>query len=159
MQEFVFFWKPTEENGEFSQWYESQFTENGITYNTAEQYMMYQKAVLFHDPDVAQQILDTNDPKQQKKLGRLVSGFVEDVWNTKRTEIVVAANMAKFSQNEQLKQLLLSTGEKVLVEASPLDNIWGIGMSKTHANSRIPEKWRGLNLLGNALMIVRSKLR
>ncbi|CAG7845909.1 SubName: Full=Uncharacterized protein {ECO:0000313/EMBL:CCA77961.1} [Serendipita indica DSM 11827] len=155
-EDYLFFWKPEQEHGWASQWYPSTFVdEKGITYPTAEHYMMYQKAILFSDPNP--QILEATDPKTVKQLGRAIHNFTDEVWNAHRSEIVIRGNMLKFGQNQDLRQQLLATGDKVLVEASPLDKIWGIGKGKERALDD-KSSW-GLNLLGLALMDVRKQLR
>lgn len=139
-----------------SQFYPCSFLEDEIKFNCAEQYMMYRKALLFKDQTIANQILKTNNPVQLKKLGRMVQGFEETTWTKNREEIVYQGNWLKFSQNPKLKEHLLSTNHKILVEASPYDKIWGIGFDcdKALANQH---RW-GLNLLGKILMQVRDKL-
>jgi len=161
--EFVFFWghHPTTDvtSSCFSQWYETPFTEDGVTYSTAEHYMMAAKAKLFGDEDAHLQILAAPGPKAAKALGRKVRGFSEEVWREHRFEIVTRANRAKFGQHEDLCKFLLQTGDRVLVEASPYDQVWGIGLSGSDLRARNPNQWRGLNLLGFALMEVRDELR
>lgn len=142
----------------FSQWYRAPFKIEGINYSTAEHYMMAEKARLFKDESVLNRILKARSPGEAKKLGRLVNGFNEEKWLDHRFDIVCRANQAKFSQDQKLKQFLLHTGKKVLVEASPKDKIWGIGMSATHDHIYNPRLWKGLNLLGYALMFVREQL-
>lgn len=161
---YVFFWGHTEKEGEvtkacFSQWYECKFTENGITYHTAEQYMMSQKARLFGDKELFDKIMQATNPGEYKKLGRQIRNFDQTIWDDKKFNIVVNGNMLKFSQNEKLKEFLLNTGSRVLVEASPYDCIWGIGRSKDDENIENPLAWKGENLLGFALMEVREKLK
>lgn len=147
------------DKGCFSQWFESSFTEGEHAFPTAEHYMMFKKALLFKDFSTAGKILEAKHPGKAKELGRNVVGFVDETWLQHRFDIVVNANMAKFSQNEELEAFLLSTGERVLVEASPVDKIWGIGLAQDHPDCQNPNKWRGLNLLGFALMEVRERLR
>lgn len=142
----------------FSQWFPSAFEVEGIAYKNAEQFMMAQKAKLFGDDEIFQKILHSSHPKEVKALGRLVKKYQEDVWQQHRFAIVVAGNVAKFSQNQDLKQFLLGTGERVLVEASPVDKIWGIGLATDHENAEKPLQWKGLNLLGFALMQVRDQI-
>lgn len=161
---YVFFWghqKP--ESGVskscFSQWYVSPFVEGDNEFPTAEHYMMAKKAELFGDDDAKSRILACKTPGEAKKLGRNVVGFNEDVWLKHRFEIVVSANFAKFSQNPELKEFLLNTGDRVLVEASPVDKIWGIGLAADDPSAADPYKWQGLNLLGFALMCVRDQLK
>jgi ribA/ribD-fused uncharacterized protein len=142
----------------FSQWYESGFEIDGITYQTAEHYMMAEKARLFGDRKCEQNSINASNPGEAKKVGRSVKGFKEEVWLEKRFSIVVAANMAKFGQNESLKEYILSTNSRVLVEASPLDRIWGIGVAADDQRAENPNLWKGDNLLGFALMEVRERL-
>lgn len=142
-----------------SQWYDCSFSVDGVTYHTAEQYMMAQKAKLFGDEGSYEQIMSASDPREYKKLGRLVKGYNEDVWKANRFEIVVTGNIHKFSQNKELRDYLLGTGDFVLVEASPYDNIWGVGMSANNPDIADPRRWKGSNLLGFALMEVRSKIK
>jgi len=151
---FVLFW-----NGIYSQWYEASFTIDGISFNTCEQYMMYKKALLFGDKDIAKQILSTSIPDEQKSLGRMVKGFDRTIWDQHCFSIVYEANLAKFLQNPELKKELIATGNRVIVEASPDDFIWGVKMRDTNENIESPEKWGGSNLLGFAIMTVRNQLR
>lgn len=150
---FEFFW-----GGPFSQWYKSNFTIDGITYNCAEQYMMAMKALFFGDHETHEKIMKTSDPKKQKALGREVKNFDANKWNTICRQIVYEANYAKFHK-EPLKNVLLSTGDKEIVEASPYDTIWGIGLGENDPNRFDKSKWRGTNWLGEALMKVRADLR
>ncbi len=142
-----------------SNWFPAPFTEGGINYPTTEHYMMAQKALLFKDTDISVKIIQAKTPGEAKKLGRLVQGFDEDTWIQHRFESVVRGNLAKFSQHEAVKSFLLSTHERILVEASPTDRIWGIGMAADDPQIEHPDTWKGLNLLGFALMEVRSRLR
>ncbi|KZN40115.1 hypothetical protein N483_18170 [Pseudoalteromonas luteoviolacea NCIMB 1944] len=160
---YVFFWGHQEKSGQvskscFSQWYESKFQEDGNEFFTAEHYMMYHKAKLFGDYDACEKVLSARSPAKAKAIGREVLGFEQTLWDEKRFEIVVNANLAKFSQNADLKAFLLSTGNRVLVEASPVDKIWGIGLVQDNPASENPDSWKGLNLLGFALMEVRDRL-
>jgi len=161
---YVFFWGHTPSaDGSvtkscFSQWWVAPFTIDGHTYPTAEHYMMAGKARLFGDMEIHDKILQVRHPKQAKELGRKVKGFNEDKWLAHRFELVVEGNLAKFAQHAELKAFLLGTGRRVLVEASPVDRIWGIGMAGDDPNAEKPQKWRGLNLLGFALMEVRDRL-
>jgi ribA/ribD-fused uncharacterized protein len=142
----------------FSQWYQAAFEIEGISYATAEHFMMAEKAKLFGDQNTYQKILYAKDPGAAKALGREVAGFDETIWTKHRFDIVVKANYAKFTQHEALKQFLITTGQKILVEASPMDRIWGIGLSANDNNANNPNAWQGLNLLGFALMVVRENL-
>ncbi|EBS4516769.1 DUF1768 domain-containing protein [Salmonella enterica subsp. enterica serovar Braenderup] len=153
---FLFFWV-TEDY--MSNWHKSEFVLNGIKFNCAEQYMMYSKAMVFGDTYHAQKILETTSQSKQKGYGRQVRNYDDDVWNEVRMDIVYEANMAKFKQNPHLLEQLLSTGDLHLVEASPYDQIWGIGMDEDDPDATNPEEWDGLNLLGEVLMVVREHLR
>lgn len=143
----------------FSQWFESPFTIGGLCYPTAEHYMMAANARLFGDAENEALVLQAGHPKQAKELGRKVRGFDEQIWIRERFRLVVEGNLAKFSQCEELKEFLLGTGNRVLVEASPYDRIWGIGLAADSPAAEDPLKWKGLNLLGFALMEVRHQLR
>ena len=144
--------------GCLSQWWPDKFTVDGMAYATAEHWMMASKARLFADRDGLAAVLAAASPGAAKAAGRRVSGFDERRWRDARYDIVVSGNLAKFTQNEDLGEFLRRTGQKVLVEASPYDRIWGIGMAPTHDDVAHPTKWRGLNLLGFALMDVRERL-
>lgn len=143
----------------FSQWWMADFWSVDHTYCCMEQYMMAAKAELFRDQENREKILKCSDPKQIKALGRQVLSFKQAVWDKFKYPIVLNGNWCKFSQNQMLREMLLSTGNSVLVEASPYDNIWGIGLSGSFAEAKNPQKWRGENLLGFALMEVRDELR
>lgn len=158
-KEIICFHNPNEENGYLSNWYLSQFCVDGITFSSMEQYMMYQKAVCFQDNAVAAQILATDDVAQIKALGRLVSNYNDHHWNGVRQVVVYEGLCAKFSQNEDLKAQLLSTGDALLAECAVQDRIWGIGLSMHDPDRLDRTKWNGQNLLGYALMLVREKLR
>jgi ribA/ribD-fused uncharacterized protein len=159
---YLFFWghEQRAEIGKqcLSQWYPAPFVVDGVLYPTAEHFMMAGKARLFADADALQQILAASHPKRAKDLGRRVRGFDEASWEKARFEIVVAGSVAKFGQNAELGEFLRKTSGRVLVEASPADEIWGIGLAEDHPDAREPERWRGLNLLGFALMEARSRL-
>ncbi|KAH0362318.1 DUF1768-domain-containing protein, partial [Aureobasidium melanogenum] len=158
----IYFWRTNEKpHGVFSQWYECTFTDPNcpdIEFNCTEQYMMYSKAQTFSSPTIAAQILTTTASKTQKKLGRKIRGFNDEVWDQVKEGIVERGNLLKFQQNEQFKEVLLETGERLLVEASPQDKIWGIGFTAVGAKKVSRERW-GQNLLGKALMNVREKIR
>jgi len=158
-----FFFYPSEEVGVsescLSQWHLSNFVIDGQEYTSAEQYMMASKARVFNDNDSLERILSTNDPREIKKIGRKVSGYTEERWGSLKSSIVQIGNLNKFSQNSDLKRYLLSTGEDILVEASPYDKIWGIGLSLNNDLISDPRAWKGQNLLGFALMKVRSALK
>ena len=158
---FTFFWghqrsKTVVTASCFSQWFEAGFSVEGQHYPTAEHFMMAEKAALFGDQDIRAQVFDAPTPNAAKALGRKMRGFDEKVWLQHRYDIVVRANQAKFSQNPLLNEYLLHTGSRVIVEASPVDSIWGIGLAQDHADANNPNLWKGLNLLGFALMQVRD---
>jgi ribA/ribD-fused uncharacterized protein len=119
---------------------------------------MYRKALLFEDYAIADKILKEKFPKNIKALGRRISNFDEDVWSTNKIEIVTNGTYLKFSQNKDILRKLMATGDKILVEASPYDRIWGIGLSARHKDAKNPSKWKGQNLLGKILMDVRDQL-
>ncbi|WP_249744420.1 NADAR family protein [Pseudomonas sp. SORT22] len=142
----------------FSQWFEAGFKEQGLHYPSAEHYMMAGKARLFDDQATLAKILAARTPAEAKKLGREVAGYDDAAWVAERSAIVEQANLLKFEQNPGLRTFLLSTAGQVLVEASPLDSIWGIGLDAKAAQAADPRQWQGLNLLGYALMRVRERL-
>ncbi len=145
--------------GIYSQWHISTFVIDGIAYNCCEQYMMAQKALLFDDKISYKKIMATCSPKEQKALGRSVKGFNMKKWTKNRYRIVLEGNMAKFSQNIDLKTKLLATGDNIICEANKNDSIWGVGLSVYDSRVHDPNNWNGLNLLGEALMDVRLKLK
>ncbi|MDC8756026.1 NADAR family protein [Janthinobacterium fluminis] len=142
-----------------SQWYPAAFSVDGVRYPTAEHYMMARKAALFGDTAVEARIIAAQLPSEVKKLGRLVANFDSAKWEGAREAIVFDGNLAKFGQNPSLKKFLLSSANSVIVEASPVDPIWGVGMAANDAAIAAPGSWKGLNLLGFALMQVRAALR
>jgi len=160
---YLFFWghQPSKDGritaSCLSQWWICNFEVDDIVYRSAEHWMMAEKARLFKDEEMLEKIINCDSPAEAKKWGRAVRDFIPEVWNDHRYEIVVNGNIYKFGQNEDLKEFLLTTKNRVLVEASPRDRIWGIGMGKNNENAENPEKWRGLNLLGFALMEARGK--
>lgn len=160
---FLFFWGHTVKDeitkACFSQWFPLEFEENGIVYKTAEHYMMVGKARLFNDHEVFEEIIKAESPNEAKSLGRKVKNFDPKLWDEHKYEIVRQGNLLKFSQNEKFKEFLLSTNDNILVEASPYDKIWGIGMLETNPKVQNPSEWDGENLLGFALMEVRDELR
>ncbi|MFF4700308.1 NADAR family protein [Streptomyces chattanoogensis] len=142
----------------FSQWWPSPFTADGVTYATAEHWMMAGKARLFADEEAERRAIAAGHPKQAKDIGRTVRGFDDAVWQQHRFRLVVEGNLHKFGQAAALRRFLLGTGSRVLVEASPLDRVWGIGLAADDERAQDPARWRGLNLLGFALMEVRQRL-
>ncbi|RST13185.1 NADAR family protein [Streptomyces sp. WAC04770] len=142
-----------------SQWWPSPFTVDGVAYASAEHWMMAGKARLFGDAEAERAAVSATSPAAAKKAGRLVRGFDEDVWIRERFALVVEGSVHKFGQDPELADYLLGTGDRVLVEASPLDRIWGIGLAADDERVERPQEWRGLNLLGFALMEARERLR
>lgn len=154
----ICFHNPDEDNGYLSNWYLSRFIANDMTFSSMEQYMMYKKAECFKDKDTAKKILATDDVARIKALGRLVSNYNGSYWNGVRQIIVYEGLLAKFSQNEDLKERLKSTGNDILAECAVRDKIWGIGLSMKNPDRFDIDKWNGQNLLGYALMMVRERL-
>jgi ribA/ribD-fused uncharacterized protein len=152
-EQFTFFY-----GGYASQWAPSAFTIEGIAYNTAEQYMMAQKAILFGDQDALDIIMGTDNPKIQKAAGRTVKGFVKSRWETEAKLFVYRANFAKFTQNKEYLDWLISTAGTTLVEASPWDNIWGIGLAETDPRAKDRATWLGTNWLGETVTQVRDDI-
>lgn len=165
LPDFVFFWghRPSRDGSInqscLSQWWQQGFLLDDIYYRTAEHWMMAEKARLFKDRASLSLILKARTPLEAKKLGRKVKGFELEIWQANAFGIVKQGNLHKFSQHPALAAYLLSTGEKVLVEASPYDQIWGIGLTKEAPQARDPREWLGTNLLGFALMEVRDELQ
>lgn len=163
--EFLYFWghRPRKDGqiGKscFSQWWECQFIIDDIKYYTAEQYMMAEKARLFKDFEILEKILSSKSAKEIKDFGRKIKNFNEELWSKEKINIVKRGNLAKFSQNESLKYFLLNTDKKILVEASPYDKIWGIGLIEDDEKVKNPNLWEGLNLLGFILMELREELK
>lgn len=155
-EKYVYFWR---KDSVFSQWYPSTFVIGDVEYNCAEQYMMHKKAELMGDVDRAAIIMALDDPNEIKKQGRHVKNFNQDIWESNCQEIVENGNMAKFSQNEKLKEKLISTYPKTLVEASPYDKIWGIGLLEDDPRAWNKQTWLGKNQLGEILTRVRERLR
>lgn len=151
---FYFFW-----GGPFSQWARYPMEIEGVTYNTCEQYMMACKARMFGDEENLQAIMAARDPQLQKRLGRKVKGFDEETWSAEAREIVYRGNLAKFTQHKGLLELLMSTGSKTIVEASPMDVIWGIGMAEDDPRAPFPGEWQGKNWLGECIQRVRTHLQ
>lgn len=161
--DFLFFWghtvKEVVTKSCFSQWFPYEFKEDGIVYKTAEHYMMASKSRLFNDDEILEDILKSETPNEAKSLGRKVKNFDPQIWDDHKYQIVKQANILKFSQNKEFKEFLLSTNDKIIVEASPYDKIWGIGMLESNKNINNPLLWNGENLLGFALMEVRDLLK
>ena len=151
----VLFWQPP---AVFGQWTESVFVVDGVTYVCAEQFMMAEKARLFGDEATRARILAAASPREHKALGRKVRNFDDAVWKANRERIVMAGSRAKFTQNAALRDALLATAGTELVEASPFDRIWGVGLSMDNPAIEDPANWRGKNLLGRILTRLRDEL-
>lgn len=150
----ILFW-----GGVFSNWAKFSFTLDNIEWNCVEQFMMAEKALLFGDNETYELILKTSDPKKQKALGRSVKNFDAAIWSEKARDLVYRGLVEKFKQNQELKTLLLSTGDKIIVEASPFDKIWGIGMDHLNPLALNQATWDGTNWLGELTMRAREELR
>ena len=151
---YVFFWGSI-----FSNWYGCHFTYQGHDFYNTEQAFMWEKARHFNDFETADLILKTPNPRENKKLGRSVRNFNAESWMINSYTCMVAVNLCKFSQNEALKDILLSTSKRVLVEASPYDKIWGIGLDMNDDNCLDEHKWQGMNLLGKVLTYIRNEYK
>jgi ribA/ribD-fused uncharacterized protein len=162
---YIFFWghtnKQAEEVGKFvfSQWFYSPFIVDKIEYKTTEHWMMAHKARLFGDNEAFDRIIKSDKPGDVKEIGRQIRGFDEAKWNDNKYDIVKKGNIHKFHQHKKLKDYLLNTADRVIVEASPTDTIWGIGLSQDATMIENPHTWRGQNLLGFALMETRDFLK
>jgi len=162
---YIFFWGHSNnasinEPGKFvfSQWYPSPFVVDGIEYKTAEHWMMAHKARLFNDNEISEKILKAGKPGEVKALGRQIKAFDEATWQREKFKIVTQGNIHKFSQDQALKNYLLNTADRVIVEASPVDYVWGIGLDQNAKGIENPHTWKGENLLGFSLMMVRDVL-
>lgn len=161
---YVYFWGH-KKNGTliskacFSQWYDAPFAYDGCLYKTAEHFMMVEKAKLFSDSHKVPEILEADDPGKAKALGRTINNFDQKTWDDNKFEIVVRGNFEKFNRNAALKDFLLNTGDRILVEASPVDKVWGVGLAMNDPLIEYPYNWLGENLLGFALMKARQLLR
>jgi len=152
-EEFLLFW-----NGPFSQWYKSHMEIRGVVYNCCEQYMMAGKASLFKDHEALEKVMSESDPRAQKQIGKEVKGFDKDVWESVARDIVFKANVAKFTFNEEIRKYLFESFPKTIVEASPYDPIWGIGLGEKDPKALDRSQWQGKNWLGEVLMEVREAL-
>ena len=156
--EVICFHNPGEENGYMSNWFLSDFTIDGVKFTSMEQYMMYSKAVCFNDKVIAEQILNTQDVAYIKELGRSVLDYNENIWNGMRQIIIYEGLLAKFTQNDSIRGQLKSTGNAILAECAVRDCIWGIGLAMDNPKRLDISQWRGQNLLGYALMMVRNRI-
>lgn len=159
VRKIICFHNPDEINGYLSNWYLADFSVNSIQYSSMEQYMMYQKALLFNDMEIAGKILNTTNVGKIKALGRTVKNYEDIIWNGMRQIIVYKGLFEKFQQNIELKEKLLETQDNILVECAVQDRIWGIGLSMKDERRFELEKWQGQNLLGFSLMMVRTMLK
>lgn len=163
--DYRFFWGHTPRadghlsDAVFSQWWRCRFEVDGTAYASAEQWMMACKARLFGDRDALSRILEASDPAACKAIGREVRGYDEARWSAHRFDLVTAGNVAKFGADPALRDYLLATGDSVLVEASPRDRVWGIGLGRESERAHDPRTWRGQNLLGFALVRARGIMR
>lgn len=154
MNKYTFFW-----GGQFSQWAPSEILIDGVKYNCCEQYMMAQKALLFKDTESYNAIMKAQQPYEQKALGRKVKNFNKETWELVAKSIVYRANQAKFTQHKHYYEGLMATGDTLLVEASPEDKIWGIGLAASDPRAQDESQWQGTNWLGEILTDVREDLR
>ena len=159
MKQIVCFHNPEESNGFLSNWYLSEFDIDGKTFSSMEQYMMYKKAELFEDLEIAEKILATDQVGKIKMLGRSVRNYEDTIWNGMRQIVVYEGLLAKFKQNSELLKMLLDTENAVLAECAVQDCIWGIGLSMKDKRRFLVQEWKGQNLLGYTLMKVREKLK
>jgi ribA/ribD-fused uncharacterized protein len=155
MEKFTFFYRT---ESPFSQWHPARFVVNDISFNCAEQYMMFRKAMLFGDKETMEKILLADSPGEQKQLGRMVRGFQKELWEAQCKSFVYDANYAKFTQNQHLLEKLLATKGTTLVEASPTDRIWGVGLLENNTAILDRKTWQGTNWLGEVLTNLRESL-
>ena len=153
-EKYIFFLK-----GHLSQWWHSRFIYSGIEFNCAEQFMMYQKSILMNDLETASDILNTDNPKEHQRLGRIIRNFDSNLWDKVKYQIVYLGNFLKFYQNIHLKEILYQTNEKLLVEVNPNDKVWGIALAIDNPDRLDPKNWKGENLLGNILTHLRQDLQ
>lgn len=152
-ESFTLFYK-----GVLAQWYPSKFEVDGVVYTHAEQYMMACKARLFEDQDALKLIMEARHPRQQQEIGRVVKNFDKKTWDVLAREIVYEGNYAKFTQNDEFKKVLLASKGTTLVEASPIDRIWGIGRDENDPLALDRKTWLGTNWLGEVLTKVREDI-
>lgn len=154
-EKFTYFWS---NKSPFSNWFKANFEVNGVKYSSSEQYMMYHKALLFGDAEIAEQIMATANTGKQKALGRNVKNFSQEKWENQCKQIVYDGNFAKFTQNKELLKHLLKTKGTTLVEASPVDFVWGIGLAEDDPRAKNRNQWMGKNWLGEVLTELRENL-
>ncbi len=157
-EQFTFFWGQSDNWRCFSQWFSCEFTLNNVSFNCAEQAMMFSKARMFHDYEIADKIMKTNSPADHKKLGRKVKGFDKKSWDQIARRLVYIINLAKFTQNPTCLDVLLQTIGTTLVEASPYDKIWGIGLAADNPAALDRSRWLGENWLGEVLTSIRDNI-
>ena len=155
----IFFYRVGDAYGAFSNWAPTPFTVDGVSFSTAEQYIMYRKCLTFGDTVTAKKLLSSDSPKEQKALGREAAGYIDSVWAGIRQTVAIRGLYAKFSQDAELKRLLLGTGDAVLVECTSNDRIWACGLDRDDDDRLSADRWKGQNILGFALMEVRNMLR
>ncbi|MCU6792373.1 NADAR family protein [Paenibacillus sp. WQ 127069] len=155
MEKFTFFYRT---ESPFSQWHPAEFVVSRVPFNCSEQFMMYQKAKLFKDEEMAEKILLAKSPAEQKQLGRMIRKFHKEEWEMHCKQFVYDGNYAKFTQNQHLLERLLETKGTTLVEASPTDRIWGVGLLESSSQIRNRKTWRGTNWLGEVLTNLREDL-
>lgn len=155
----IFFYRVGDAYGAFSNWAPTPFTVDGVSFSTAEQYIMYRKCLTFGDTVTAEKLLSSDSPKEQKALGREAAGYIDSVWAGIRQTVAIRGLYAKFSQDAELKRLLLGTGDAVLVECTSNDRIWACGLDRDDDDRLSADRWKGQNILGFALMEVRNMLR
>jgi len=153
-EEFVFFW-----GGTFSNWARSKFIIDGVTFTHCEQYMMYKKALMINDYKIAEEVMKADHPRDQKALGRKVKNFNKEHWEKYCRDIVYDGNVAKFTQNKNMFDELMFTGDKTICEASPKDFIWGCGLAADNPLIKDKANWPGTNWLGEAIERVREDIR
>ncbi|HYV92554.1 MAG TPA: NADAR family protein [Chitinophagales bacterium] len=154
-EEFIFYFGP---DSVFSHWYKCNFAIDGKNYCCVEQYIMYKKAILFNDLEIANKILHSSDPQRHRYLGKQVAGFIKSVWQNECKQYAYEANYAKFTESEKLMKALVDTKEKSLAEASPYDRNWGIGLSVANPRNQDRKNWRGKNWCGEVLELVRRNI-
>lgn len=159
MEKFIYFWGTKDKNGFLSNWHLSRFIIDGKMYTCVEQYMMSEKARLFGDEEVFAKIMATDNPREQKALGRAVKGFDKVKWEQVAREVVYKACYAKFTQKPELEKALMATEGTTLVEASPRDPIWGVGLAESDPRILTRSTWRGLNWLGEVLTRAREEIK
>lgn len=158
MNDFICFFDPDDENGYLSNFYPASFTVDGVAFSSLEQFMMYRKSLCFGDMVSAEKVMAIDDARAIKALGREVANYDDRLWNGVRQIVVYEGLLAKFSQNSDLRDRLLATGDALIVECAASDRIWSIGLSVRDPDRLDQSKWRGANLLGYTLMMVREKL-